>query len=244
MGEQQFTEIFIKYFSLGIEKLHTHIAQRKALHILRIAAQCFQGYQTALSGDNGMSKLCSHRITVTGGTGGRIGHATCGQKHPFGRNRLILSLHTDNLSVFRKDPLYPGSSYGYIPPAKLILQAVQHRSCLVRYRKNTVAPLRFQSTAIFLKKCHDPLRRKSRKGTEKEPSVPGRILLNLLGRAVVGYIAAAFSRNQQFLAQPVVPFQQKHSAPLPGCGNGCEHACRTTANDNTIVIHSPSTCFS
>ena len=191
-----------------------------------------------------MPQFRCHGIAITGGTGGRIRGTACSQNHPFGGNRFILSLHTGNLSVFRQNTSDPGSFYSHTPAAQLSLQAFQYRLGSVCHRKHAIAAFCFQRASVFFKKGHDTLRRKRRKGAEQKTSVPGSILQHLLGRAVIGHITATLSRNQQLFAETVIAFQQKHMVSLPCCGNGSKHTRRSAANDNAIVTHSPSTCFS
>ena len=76
--------------------------------------------------------------------------------------------------------------------------------------------------------------------------IPGDyvILQDFLAGTVICYITAAFSGNQQFLAQAVIPLQKQHLLSTLCRSDGRKHTRRAAANDNTIKFHHFSTCFS
>ena len=79
--------------------------------------------------------------------------------------------------------------------------------------------------------------------TEKKSAVSGDVLKNFLRGAVIGHITTALAGNQQFLAKTLILFQKEHTAAPLCCVYGGIKSCRTTADDDSIVIHR-STCFS
>ena len=142
-----------------------------------------------------MTQLLCHLIAVPGGAGQRMGHSSGGHHdRPTGIEALF-PLYPFQKRFRPAQPLRPVLHNGYAGPAQGVKQGVYDVRRSVRLGENPVSPLGFQGHSLALKKFLDLLGRKTGDGAGEKPAVLRDVPQYLLGRTVVGHIAAAFSRN-------------------------------------------------
>ena len=142
-----------------------------------------------------MTQLLCHLIAVPGGAGQRIGYPS-GSHHdrPAGIEALF-PFYTFQKRFRPAQLLRPVLHNGYAGPAQGVKQGVYDVRRPVRLGENPVSPLGFQRHSLALKKFLDLLGRKTGDDAGEKPAVLRDVSQYLLGCAVVGHVAAAFSRN-------------------------------------------------
>ena len=237
MGKEQLPKVLIEDLALSVYQLHSHVAKAQALHPLADIPGGFQRHQRAFRGGNGMPQGFCHGIAIPCGAGGGIGKAAGSQNHPPGRICTTLGSYSGNRTFLLENLQYPVVLHMDTGFSQLGFQAVQDGGRAVGNGEHPVAPLHLQGALVLLKKSLDSLRRKLLQSAIQKLSVSGNICHHLLGGAVVGHIAPAFSGNEELLPQPVIPLQKQNLLPPLSRHDGCKHSGRAAADDDAVIPH-------
>ena len=240
MGEKHLPEALIDLL-FPDEKRSRHVFQGKALEHAAPFLLYGKGNQRGLAENDGVAQLFRHAKAVSGGARSRIGKAAGAEDHRVRRESAPgIQAHAADRGSVRQDLFYrrPQADL-YAQPFQLIRQRTDDVRGMVGNRENPVSPLRFQGAAPLLKKILYSRIVKPVNGAVQEPGIADHAVEQLLHVAGVCQIAAALSRDVDFLPKLFILLKKEHRMPLPGCGCGRHHA-RGPAADYDHSAHVPS----
>ena len=146
-----------------------------------------------------------------------VGGPAAGQQHGLGPVFSPRRRYPYRAALFHQHPGHSLPAHlGFPGPAG---QGLRNISGLVRLGKHPASPLGFQRDTQALKKGHNLFRREGVQGCVQELSSPRRSH-RLLGRTVVGHIAAALASDAHLAPQLPVFLEKDHWHALGGQGSG------------------------
>ena len=162
---------------------------------------------------HGVAGLPGQRIARAPAARARIRNTACGHQHPVApvlAAALAAYAHAAALLQQQLRHLF-GAQLG---PGGIAHQRPANVLGPVAHREHPAAPLHLQGHAQPLKQGHGRRRVKSGKGGIQKTGVRAHILQKRLQIAVVGHVAAAFARHQNFLARLFLMLQQSDGVAL------------------------------
>ena len=233
MGKQKFAELLIDHLFPLIAHSHFHIFQGQALHARAVRALLDQRDQRGLRIHHRMPHGPGHSISISGGTGQRIGAAPCGQNHPTGlQSTAVFQFDPGYVPFLRQQSLCPALVKRDFFSAQCIEERVNYICRPVRGGENPISPLRLELQSQTGKKLHGFFRGKLLHRTVQEFCIAWDILQHFRRRTVVRQIAPAFSGDIELAPQLLIALDQQHRGTRANGGVRSQHTGSASADDD------------
>ncbi len=224
MRKKQLAEILV-HRACPVIQGHLAVAQAQALQILDPFLRRNKRHERRSTFRNGMSKLYGKSMSVPRRAGGRVRVSARGEDNGVPSYNAPVHCQSASPAVCDVYALYTGIEvYLDSEPFHGALQGVYHVARPVRNRKNSSASLGFQRTSLVLKKLTNHIIVKRIHRTVQKIRVCHDISEKVLRLAGVREVAAPFSRDKKFFAEPLVFFKKTYLVPALSRRDGSHHS--------------------